>query len=91
MSDSNKMTVPHLVTMENRERITITGVTDVGNFDESCITLDTELGTMAIRGERLHISAFDVATGQLCADGRIAALVYTGDAQRGGFFSRLFK
>lgn len=91
MSDQKQMAVPHLITMENRDKITLTGVCEVGNFDEESITLKTSMGVLCIRGAGLHISTFDVATGELSADGKIAALHYTGESKNGGFFSRIFK
>lgn len=91
MTDGKNVQTHQLLTLENRERITVTGVLDVGNFDEESIAVKTELGDLCIRGEGLHICAFDVSSGNLTADGHISAIIYTNDNRRGGFFSRLFK
>ena len=45
-----------------------------------------------MRGGDLHISRFNVETGELNMEGRILALVYTdSQKQQGGFFGRLFR
>ena len=46
----------HKIILEEREKLSITGVTDVIAFDEESITADTDMGVITIRGEGLHIS-----------------------------------
>ena len=38
--------------LENREKLTITGVLDVLSFDDQIVILETELGLLTIKGER---------------------------------------
>lgn len=91
MNEQKPIPAPHLITLENREQITLSGVHEVESFDEEAITMKTELGVLCIRGSKLHICAFDVASGQLRAQGKIAALVYAGEHKSGGLLSRVFK
>lgn len=89
----------HTLTILNREHITIQGVLHVDSFDDQEIVLDTELGTLTIRGEDLHIKQFDLDTGNFSVDGCVNALQYS--APRGnkgakgsrnrGLFERLLR
>ncbi len=81
----------HNLILEDRKKLTLTGVISVDNFDDNSIILKTNLGTLNIRGEGLNISEFSVQSGQAMVLGNVFALVYTNDTAGGGFFSRLFK
>ena len=90
--DIKSIKTPHNVIMENRSKVMITGVRDVDTFDDQTIVLVTDSGELTIRGARLHISRFNVETGEIAMDGEIIALVYTNDKpQSGGLLGRLFK
>ncbi|MBC8585009.1 sporulation protein YabP [Oscillospiraceae bacterium NSJ-64] len=89
-----KMTVktPHNIIMEQRNKLTITGVTDIDSFDEQTVLLFTGLGELAIRGENLHINRIDVDTGEVNLEGEIDSLTYADNQpNKGGFFGKLFK
>lgn len=47
--------IRHRIILDERERLSVTGVTDVIAFDEETITADTDMGVITIRGENLHI------------------------------------
>ena len=67
---------PHALQMENREKLRLTGVSDVNGFDESLIVLTTDMGELSIRGEALHIDKIDLDAGLLELRGRIGELCY---------------
>ena len=80
------------VIIENRKRLTLSGVKDVTSFDDETILLDTSLGKMTIKGEGMQIESFNVSTSDLTAVGKIHAVVYMSDARAaGGFLSRIFR
>ena len=81
----------HNIIVENRKKMTLTGVKDVLSFDEETVVLDTSLGRLTVKGSGLHIISFDTNRGGLSAEGRLYALVYTSDEKSGGFFSRVFR
>ena len=85
--------IPHCLTLENREKLTLTGVTDVDTFDENKITLFTEQEALVIEGEELHIRKLDLEHGELCIEGDIVSLVYTGADRSGGkgFFRKMLR
>ncbi len=79
-----------LLSLENREKLSLTGVSDVSGFDESLIALVTGLGPLTVRGEQLHIDRIDLNAGQLEVRGKIRELSYEESAHEGGLWSRLF-
>ncbi|MBR1765028.1 MAG: sporulation protein YabP [Ruminococcus sp.] len=66
----------HGAILENRSRLTLSGVTDVDSFNESTIALFTQLGELTIRGRELHINEMSVESGDMTIEGDISALVY---------------
>lgn len=90
----NKMepAMRHSVVIENRKSLQLTGVTDVESFDEQTVVLMTHTGELVIRGQGLHISKIDVASGNLSLEGEIDDLAYgDGRPSGGGLFSKLFR
>ncbi len=81
----------HSIVMENRASLQITGVLEVESFDEETVILITEPGELIIKGQDIHISHIDVASGNLNLTGTIDQLSYTTAApKRSGIFGRLF-
>jgi sporulation protein YabP len=72
----------HSVTIENRERTTVTGVLHVGSFDDRQIVLDTDLGTLTLTGEDLQIKQLDLDQGTFWVEGLVESVQYA--ARRGG-------
>ena len=83
----------HCVHMENRGLVSITGVTDVGAFDEHEVILSTEAGGMTVEGRGLHILRLDIEGGQVTVEGEICAVIYEDEPERkqGSLFSRMFR
>ena len=85
-------TMPHNVVMKDCEKLSLTGVKDVGSFDENVIVCFTDKGELIIKGDMLHIDSMDTASGDMEVNGRISSLIYTGEERRrSGFISKLFK
>ena len=81
----------HRLTVEGREKLTVSGVEDVERFDETCIVMATCDGTLVVTGEGLHIGKLSLDGGELHVDGRIDSIAYEEtQSPKGGFFSRLF-
>ena len=82
----------HSISIDERERVMITGVQDVESFNEDEVHLLTEAGGISIVGQGLHISRLNLDEGQLIVEGFIDALEYQEiKANKGGVFSRLFR
>ncbi len=80
--------------IENREKITVSGVIDVESFDDENVILDTELGVLIIKGQELHINKLSIENGELIIEGDIISCTYTDEDIRTkglGFLGRIFK
>ena len=81
----------HNLILEGRERLSVSGVSDVSGYDESMISLSTARGDLTIKGEDMHIERLSLDTGELNVRGKISELVYEEPAVATGFWSRLFR
>lgn len=83
------------VILENREKLSITGVNDVLSFDDQIVILDTELGLLSIKGENLKINKLSVDTGEVIVEGDIINIGYSDkdiiQKTSGGFLGKIFK
>ena len=68
--------LPHKLTLQQREDLTMTGVTEVVSFDEESVILKTHLGTLTVLGENLILQTLSLDGGQVAITGRIHSLVY---------------
>lgn len=82
--------LPHKLTLDERQKLTMTGVTEVVSFDESQVVLRTGLGTLVVHGRELQLKQMSLDGGQVAVDGHISALIYEEPRQSGGWLSRLF-
>ncbi len=84
----------HVISMENRERLTICEVEDVESFDEEKVVVVTSMGVLTVLGCDFRIHKLNVDDGQLVIEGMVDELKYSQGGRReqqGGFFSRLFQ
>ena len=84
----------HSVTIDRRESIVVTGVTDVISFDEESVIGETELGVIIIRGVNLHVNKINLDSGELSVAGEIDGFTYENPGSAGkskSFMGRLFR
>lgn len=80
----------HRLELEDRERLTISGVEDVERFDETGIVMSTTAGVLTVTGEGLHIGQLSLDGGELHVDGRIDSISYEEpERARGSLLRRL--
>lgn len=95
MIDDKKAAKPRMqnLILENREKMSITGVIDVESFNDECIIIDTELGVLIIRGDDLHINKLNLDNSELNIEGEICSCEYKDrdGSKSGGFWSKMFK
>lgn len=90
--DKNLAKIPHNVIMENRKKLSVSGVTDIDSFDEQSVIAITEMGELTIRGWNLHITRLNLEQSELIVDGDISSLTYTDTRpQAKGFFSKVLR
>lgn len=82
---------PHELRLDNREKLTVTGVREVESFDENAVALHTARGLLIIHGEGLRLRSLSGEGGQVAVTGTIDALSYEEAQKSSGFFRRLFR
>ncbi len=83
---------PHSLSLEDRRRLLVSGVTDVESFNEQEVIMGTSLGLLAVRGEDLHMEKLSVDSGDVVVTGNIDAMEYEeSPVKNEGFFARLFR
>lgn len=79
-----EQTAIHNLILENKEKLSISGVSDVDTFNDEKIVMFTEDDTLIVEGEKLHIQKLDVANGELIIEGMVYAIQYTGGSNAAG-------
>lgn len=83
------------VILENREKMSISGVLDVESFNDESVVANTELGFLFVRGEDLHINKLNLDNSELIVEGDITSFEYSekeSNSSKGfGLLSKIFK
>lgn len=80
--------------IDNRKRLSLTGIIEVISFNEEAILLNTNLGTLSIKGEGLKMNKLDVQNGEIIITGMINSCVYTSAEvkhKKESLISKMFK
>lgn len=90
----NNNVIQNLI-LENREKLSISGVLDVLSFDDQIVILETELGLLTVKGENLRINKLSLDTEEVIVDGEIYNMGYSeknlDKKSEGGLFSKIFR
>ena len=81
--------MPHRLTLHERKALTMTGVSEVVSFEESCVVVHTDLGSLSILGRDLKLKQLSPEGGQVSVDGIISAVSYEEPRAQGGWLRRL--
>ena len=82
---------PHSVSLEERHRLRVTGVSEVLRFDEDLVAMETALGTLTVEGEGLHVEKLSLEIGELTLEGSVESLCYSRESRgKGSFWSKIF-
>lgn len=80
--------------LENRGKLSISGVLDVLSFDDQVVILETELGLLTVKGENIRINKLSIDTSEVIVEGDISSLNYSDKALekgKGSLMSKIFK
>ena len=89
----NTAVIQNLI-LENRGKLSISGVLDVLSFDDQVIMVETELGLLTIKGEGLRITKLSIDTSEVIVEGNISYLAYSNkevEKNKGSIISKIFK
>lgn len=83
----------HSVTIENREKTTITDIVEIDSFDEAEIRATLKKGAMIVKGEKLNIQLLDLQEGKAIIGGTVNSLMYVKVREKGekGLLAKLIK
>lgn len=84
-----EMRLPHKVTMEEREKLTLTGATEVLRFDDEMAQLNTSRGMVIVHGNDLKLRTLSLEGGTVAINGHISAVIYEEPRKSRGI-GRLF-
>lgn len=80
--------------LENRTKLSLSGVNDVLSFDDQVIIMETELGMLTIKGDNLKINKLSIDTSEVIIEGEINTLAYSEHGHSksdSGILSKIFK
>lgn len=85
--------IPHCLTLDNRKKLLVSGVSEIDSYDDKSVIVYTEMGQLTVKGENLNIKKLNLEVGELEIVGKIFSLNYVDKSNdlRGGFFSKIFK
>ncbi len=90
----NQNIIQNLI-LENRKKLSVSGVNDVLSFDDQVVMVDTELGLLTVKGENIRINKLSLDTAEVIIEGEISSLSYSQkniDKNSGGtLLSKIFK
>ncbi len=86
----NSVKKPHMLTLDNRSVLSVTGVEDVVGFDDQTVNIRLSDSMLVVKGASLHISRLSLDSGEVSVDGRVSSLQYLGAASR-NLRSKLFR
>ena len=79
----------HSLQLQQRQKLAVTGVTEVVSFDEEAVVLNTHLGPLVVQGSGLQLKTLSVEGGQVAVEGQVCALVYQEQSKGGSWLRRL--
>lgn len=80
--------------LENREKLSVSGVVDVLSFDDQVVMIETELGLLTVKGEELRINKLSIDTSEVIVEGNVCHLSYSDKSQeksKGSLIGKIFK
>ena len=80
--------------LENRNKLSISGVLDVLSFDDQIVIIETEMGLLTVKGENLRINKLSIDTSEVIVEGDIFELAYSDEninKKSSGFLNKIFK
>lgn len=88
----NESVIQNIV-LENRKKLSLSGVRDVLSFDDQIIILDTELGVLTIKGKDLRINKLSIDTKEVKILGEVNSIMYSDKQEKTNesILGRLFK
>lgn len=78
------------LSLEERDRLAVTGVSQVVRFEDALVVLETNLGTLNIHGRELKLQDLSLEGGRAAVTGQVDALIFEEPRER-SLLGRLFR
>ena len=80
------------IILENRKKLTVSGIRDVESFLSEKIILVTDDGNLTVTGAEMKVKKLSVENGEAVVEGEISGCVYSkGKSERESFLKRVLK
>ena len=90
----NTSVIQNLI-LENRQKLSVSGVADVLSFDDQVVIIETELGLLTVKGENLRINKLSLDISEVIVEGDISSMNYSdqksSEKSKGSLISKIFK
>lgn len=75
--EQNTISKSHKLSLDNRKRLTMSGIKDVVSFDLTQILLESTLGMIHIKGNDIKITRLSLEKGEVDIDGTVDSITYS--------------
>ena len=82
MTEDLKRLAPHGIRLEDKKHLTVTGVRQIGDFNEQTVVLFIADGRLKVSGENLSLDKLDPDMGEAQISGNVTALQYSDNQPR---------
>lgn len=89
--EANTSPENHKLSLDNRERLQMSGVKEVITFNDAKIVLQTSMGMLEFKGKNLNIQQLNLDEGNIDIKGTFNELIYSNKTAEKNFFKKLFK
>ena len=85
-------TFTHVIKLNDRKNIIISGIKKINNFDDKEFNLDSIMGNIIIKGENLEMIKLDTLEGNVSIKGKINSFIYSDTSiKENSILNKLFK
>jgi sporulation protein YabP len=82
----------HVIKLNDRKNIIISGIKKINSFDEKEFDLDSIMGNIIIKGENLEMIKLDTIEGNVSIKGKINSFMYSDiQSKESSILTKLFK
>lgn len=81
----------HSLCLEDRSKMTLSGVKEVISFSDCAVSLRTVQGALLVQGKGLNIGRLNTDTGELFISGEITLMRYSKDKAKRSLIEGLFR
>ncbi|MBQ6864296.1 MAG: YabP/YqfC family sporulation protein [Clostridia bacterium] len=82
MTEDLKRLAPHGIRLDDKKHLTVTGVRQIGDFNEQTVVLFIADGRLKVSGENLSLDKLDPDMGEAQISGNVTALQYSDNQPR---------